>query len=127
MSKEEALRVIGTYEDGWVPLQPKTVERKGAETPLLETGELRDSIEYAVDKQAMVAVVGSNNPKAKWHEFGTIHIPARSFLRGAALRKEHEVTTLVGDEIAKRLFEGLDNTVGAAAPVSKQGSLWYWI
>ena len=106
----EAKRVIGTYEYGWPPLKPETVARKQfGDTPLLETGELRDSIEIGDDvivegKERSIAV-GSNNPKAIWHELGTATIPARSFLKGAAMRKEQEVQELVGKSVTMRMFK----------------------
>ena len=92
----EAKRVIGTYEYGWEPLKPETIARKAADTPLYETGEMRDSIEHYVDPDRLKAEVGSNNPKALWHELGTVTIPARSFLMGAAMRKETEIHELTG-------------------------------
>jgi hypothetical protein len=97
--EDEAKRVIGTYEYGWPPLQPATVARKAADTPLYETGEMRDSIEHYVDPQSLKAEVGSNNPKALWHELGTVTIPARSFLMGAAMRKEKEIVERTGVNI----------------------------
>jgi hypothetical protein len=66
---------------------------------LYETGELRDSIEHSVDRDELTATVGSNNPKAVWQELGTVHIPARSFLAGAAMRKEAEIHALFGVEV----------------------------
>jgi hypothetical protein len=60
----EAKRVIGSYDYGWTPLKEATIARKAnGDTPLLETGELRDSIEYTIvsDHEAQV---GSNNDKA---------------------------------------------------------------
>lgn len=92
--QKEAKRVIGTYDYGWPPLKEETIARKGADTPLLESGELRDSIEKYIDYGAGQAYVGSNNPKATFHELGTSRIPARSFLAGAAQAKEHEVHEL---------------------------------
>jgi hypothetical protein len=94
--EDEAKRVIGTYEYGWEPLKPETIARKAADTPLYETGEMRDSIEHYVDPDRLKAEVGSNNPKALWHELGTVTIPARSFLMGAAMRKETEIHELTG-------------------------------
>lgn len=102
----EAKRVIGTYDYGWPRLQPETIARKGGDTPLLETGEMRDSIEISVSADGHTASVGSNNPKAVWHELGTVHIPARSFLMGAALRTEQEVHEIVGKSVFAGLMSG---------------------
>jgi len=56
----EAKRVIGTYDYGWPPLQLETIVRKATgDSPLLETGEMRDSIEHTVGHGE--AWVGSNS------------------------------------------------------------------
>jgi hypothetical protein len=59
------------------------------DTPLLETGELRASIEW--NSHGNEGHVGSNNDKAVWHELGTAKIPPRSFLVGAAVRMEPKI------------------------------------
>jgi hypothetical protein len=52
--------------------------------PLLETGEMRASIEW--NAEGKEGHVGSNNDKAVWLELGTVRIPP--FLKGAAMRME---------------------------------------
>jgi phage gpG-like protein len=94
----EAKRVIGTYDYNWTPLAPSTIASKATgDSPLLETGEMRDSIEHvSTDKDACI---GSNNDKAVWQELGTVKIPPRSFLAGALQHKTHEVVETIGREI----------------------------
>jgi hypothetical protein len=47
--RDEAKGSLGTYQKGWPPLQPETIARKATgDSPLLETGEMRDSIEFTV-------------------------------------------------------------------------------
>lgn len=83
----EARRVLGEGYPEWPALQPETIARKmRGNTPLLETGELRASIEW--NAEGNKGFVGSNNDKALWHELGTSHIPPRPFLMGAAIRME---------------------------------------
>lgn len=96
--EDEAKRVIGTYEYGWKPLALSTIQKKGSDEPLLETGEMRESIEHTVTKEdgEVIGYVGSNNDKAVWHELGTSKIPARSFLRNAAIHKEAELKEMAG-------------------------------
>ncbi len=96
MVEEAAKDAIGTYHFSWPPLAPETVARKGADTPLLQTGELRDSIGYKLVDEHSVDV-GSDNEKAVYHELGTATIPPRSFLVSAAVEKEQEVVTLFGE------------------------------
>jgi len=101
----EAKRVIGTYDYGWPPLAPSTLERKSADTPLLETGEMRDSIEHSINAKGDEALIGSDNDKAVWQELGTVKIPPRPFLMGAAQHKEEEVVRVIGEQIRMKLIK----------------------
>jgi phage gpG-like protein len=108
----EAKGEIGNYQGAagpfaaWAPLQPATIDRKAnGDTPLLETGEMRDSIGTIVDGHD--AYVGSNNDKAVWQELGTSRgIPPRSFLGGAAVRKSPEVRDIIGATVVATLIKG---------------------
>jgi phage gpG-like protein len=101
---EEAKRVLGTYDYGWPKLKPATIARKATgDSPLLETGELRDSIQFSV-KDDSTAYVGSNDPVALYQELGTSRIPPRSFLAGAAKRKEEECHKLCGHDLFEAVF-----------------------
>jgi hypothetical protein len=73
----------------WPALKPETLAHKMMNTPLLETGELRGSIEW--NSSGNEGHVGSNNDKAVWHELGTARIPPRSFLAGAAMAMEDKI------------------------------------
>jgi HK97 gp10 family phage protein len=101
--EEEAKRVIGTYDYNWPPLAPSTLAKKSADTPLLETGEMRDSIEHKVSHDE--AHIGSNNDKAVFQELGTAKIPPRSFLAGALQHKAEEIVKKIGQDIVK-VIEG---------------------
>jgi len=80
----EIRSALGTYRYGWPALQPATVARKrNGDTPLVETGALRNSYLYTVVDHETVDV-GSDDPKAIWHEFGTGHVPPRPVLLPAA-------------------------------------------
>lgn len=98
--EKEAKALIGTYEAGWPALSPYTVERKATgDSPLLETGELRDSIEHTVvinKGVGMHAYVGSNNQKAVWNFWGTGRIPPRDPLIPAVMRKMPEIVSQIG-------------------------------
>jgi len=109
MVEKEAKTAIGTYRFDWPPLQPETVARKArGDTPLLETGELRDSIEHVVGREGaeVVGYVGTNDPIAKYHELGTRTIPPRSFLGEAAMRKEHKIHEMMERTIAATFDRG---------------------
>lgn len=107
----EAKRVLGTHDYGWPPLQPETIARKATgDSPLLETGELRDSINHNVDKSSAghgrSAFIGSDDDKAVWHEYGTSRIPPRPFISGALIHKETEVVAALGQQIHAHILSG---------------------
>jgi len=88
---------LGTYRYGWPALAPSTVARKrNGDTPLVETGELRNSYAYTV-VDAHTLDVGSDNPKAIWHEYGTGRVPPRPVLAPAAQRVEPEVVRIAAE------------------------------
>lgn len=101
--EDESKRVIGTYDYGWPPLAASTLKKKAADTPLLETGEMRDSIEHTVTGDE--AHIGSNNDKAVWQELGTSRIPPRSFLMEAAVHKTDDVVKAIGQHIVPKLIK----------------------
>lgn len=104
--QEEAQRVIGTYDYNWTPLSPYTLARKSADTPLLETGEMRESIQHEVNGNIIPGLrvyIGSDNMKAVWHEFGTSRIPARPFLRGALDHTIRDIVHRTGRRVHTRM------------------------
>src|SRR5258705_13069018 len=62
MIAKQAKAQIGREQEEWPPLAPSTLARKAANTPLLETGEMRDSIEWVVHGHGshVEGAVGSN-------------------------------------------------------------------
>lgn len=66
----------------WADLAPKTVAKKrreGKERKLIDTGRLRGSISArpALDARGVKFVMSAATPYAKFHQFGTIHMPER--------------------------------------------------
>jgi phage gpG-like protein len=96
---EEAKAVLGTDGYDWPALSPET--KKTQPGMLLETGEMRDSIEWTAEKNE--GFVGSDNDKALWHELGTTKMPARSFLMGAALHKMPEIMLMAAELAMKKM------------------------
>ena len=87
---EDAKSLLGVYQEGWPALSPRTLERKAADTPGIETGAMRKSIEaeaHAIPGGAE-GVIGSNDKNALWFELGTVHQPPRPFLALAMSRSE---------------------------------------
>lgn len=108
--RDEAKRVLGTYEYGWVSLADTTIAGKiTGDSPGLETGAMRKSIKYSVTGSRMhwTANIGSNDPHALYFELGTVKQPPRSFLAGAAMRKEHEVRKICGHDLFSMIFSSV--------------------
>jgi phage gpG-like protein len=106
MVAERAKDIIGVPQPGWPPLSPETLKHKdGINSPLLETGELRDSITWNSDDQE--GYVGTNDPKGRWQEFGTSRIPPRSFLGAAAIQMECEIDKMAERAVADAFDMGV--------------------
>lgn len=96
----EAKRVLGTYDYGWPSLAASTLARKSADTPGIETGEMRDSIQHFSNRDELE--VGSDNDKALWFELGTSRgQPPRSFLGQAVRHKEAEIRAVFGNMLSR--------------------------
>ena len=86
----EARRVLGTHDYGWPELKPETIARKiRGDTPLLETGAMRDSITWTA--KGNEGQVGTDSQIAVYQELGTSKIPPRPFLAGAAQHMEEKI------------------------------------
>jgi phage gpG-like protein len=103
---EEAKRVIGTYDYGWTPLAPSTLAHKMMNTPLLESGAMRASIEW--NSEGNQGYVGSNSDIAVFQEFGTVKIPPRPFMAGAAVAMGDKIHRMAARAVmAVMLGQGL--------------------
>jgi phage gpG-like protein len=78
--RRDAARNVGEGYPEWPALSPETLAHKIGGGPLLETGEMRDSIRHEVVPEELAVVVGSNDKRALFQELGTSRIPPRSFL-----------------------------------------------
>ena len=106
--EERAKALIGHPHAGWPPLQPETIAQKdGVNTPLLETGEMRDLIQHTV-VDSNHGYVGSNEDKAVWQELGTSRgIPPRSFLGLGAQLEGPAVAKVVAGTVGGAIAAGL--------------------
>jgi HK97 gp10 family phage protein len=102
--QETAQAKFGEYQaavnnfSAWAELAEATKTdwvRQGfsADEPLLRTGELRDSISYAV--KGLTAVIGSTNDVMVFHELGTINMPPRPVLGPAAVECSPQVQEIL--------------------------------
>jgi hypothetical protein len=106
--KGRAKDLIGHPQEGWAPLAAETRRRKdGVNTPLLETGGLRSSIEHHVIDSSR-AEVGSNLDRAVWMELGTSRgTPPRSYLAKAAMESGPAVAKVVAKTVGGAISGGL--------------------
>jgi phage gpG-like protein len=121
--REKAHDLIGIPNGVWAALAESTLERKdGVNTPLLETGEMRASIEKTIGHH--IAWVGSNNDKAVWQELGTSRIPPRSFIGLAARECEDKIhkiaTQCIGRALAGHGVGGLHELLHALRFLGEQ-------
>jgi hypothetical protein len=110
--QKEAKGLLGKTHPQWAPLKPETIEHKiHGNTPLFETGEMRDSIEVTAPVRESLSTVagytGSNDMNAVYQELGTSRgIPPRSFLAQAALNKEGAIHRMAGRIVMRTLNFG---------------------
>lgn len=73
----------GTFP-AWAPLKPQTIASKkvrtGEDVPLLDRGDLRDSVEW-LNFSETLKLIGTYDENGVYHEYGTGTIPARPWLR----------------------------------------------
>jgi hypothetical protein len=94
--REEAKSRIGEYQAGWPPLAASTVARKGSDKPLLDTGELKESI------SAHIKMHGPQHGSAYiplerglFAELGTSREPPRPWLLPSVLESRKDITKIV--------------------------------
>lgn len=113
--RTKARNLIGTPQPEWAPLKEATQAdrvRQGfpANKPLLRTGELRDSIEWAApaweNQTTCVGYVFSNDPIAVYQELGTVSIPPRPFIGLAAMGLELQIHEMMGRMVASAIMHG---------------------
>lgn len=86
------------------PLQPETIRRKGSSVALYDTGEMFSQIDADIEKlSAKVGVIGSKASIAAHHEFGTVNIPERSFIRSTFNEQKGKVVRIIAGEIKKKI------------------------
>lgn len=124
----------------WVPNKPSTVRKKGSSKPLIDSGQLRNSIEV-IDGPAGVFVGVSSKVQRKGggplvniaevHEYGKvvaqargggivlIKIPERSFLRATA--KAHFAPKDVAERMVARTAAGMGAGWAVQLPPSAAG------
>jgi HK97 gp10 family phage protein len=110
--EDDAKAAIGTYKYSWPQLAEATQEQRvalgySANEPLLRTGDLRDSIGHVVSGNE--GFVGTNDPVAPFHEFGTSKIPPRPFLGPALEAVGPKIEKMAGRMMMGAMLHGGPN------------------
>lgn len=125
--EDEAVSLLGHTQTEWPPLAETTEDIKlregyALDAPLVRTGNLKYSIDHDVVFGGNEVIVGTPLPYAVDQEFGTNHIPARSFLWLAFFRQEF----LVFDLIFLMLCSFIDlSNLKSIERISKYGGIRY--
>lgn len=86
------------------PLSPETILRKGSSVALYDTGEMFSQIDADIEKlSAKVGVIGSKASIAAHHEFGTVGIPERSFIRSTFNEEKGKIGNIIAAEIEEKI------------------------
>lgn len=94
--------------DGWKPLAPVTVRKKGHDQPLVETNAMRTSLlqpghpDHIGETSHRGLVFGTNDEKAAIHQHGARRIPARPFV-GWTDERIDVATNAVADHLVEAL------------------------
>lgn len=83
----------------WEPLQSADGDI------LIETGEMRNSIEYQVDEDNLNVAVGGDVEYLRHHEFGTGDLPERPILRPAMTWAEKNLIDPMADDVIGEAFD----------------------
>lgn len=118
----EARAEIGVYQEGigterggigaippWAQLAESTERRKEImgyplDSPLLASGEFRDSI--TSDAVGLKGVAGTGDERGVWFELGTDRMPPRAVFAPAAIRMESKVLRILEDAAVAALIGG---------------------
>jgi hypothetical protein len=107
---KEMLRTIEENTESWEPLSDRTIAMKGHSRILIETGEMKDSIEWRKSGKNITIGVHSDAPNdrnliALAHEYGVPenNMPARSFIMSTWEREKDNVGTLFSYNLKKGL------------------------
>ena len=106
IAKEESRAAIGTYAFGWPALAASTLEHKRADTPLYETGSLRDSLKTltALTPVGAEGLLYTDEIVGLYQELGTTRgIPPRSFLYKAIVHSIPRINATFADYVLRTL------------------------
>lgn len=88
---------FGVLQPGWQPLAESTIWSKGNDEPLIETGDMMFSfqVETSNASRKHTATVYSDDPKLKYHVYGTIDTPQRDPVRPTTKEERDECIDII--------------------------------
>jgi len=106
--------IVEAIDDGMPPPNaPATIAKKGFDHPLIETGEMRDSIETRTEDTAngITIHVGfydeENAKKALFNNYGVPgHIPARPFISDTIDKNLDAIAEMASKELVDKILGG---------------------
>lgn len=89
----------------WQPLAPETIRRKGHAQILVDSGDMRRSIDYQVDRGEGKLEVTSDSPLLPYHEFGVPEegLPRRPVMEPAAIWANQSLIPVTSEFVGDRL------------------------
>ncbi len=91
---------------------PSTIARKGSSITLIDTGEMLNSVTHRLMESGNEFEVGIFDEvvleRAMANEFGTPHVPERSFLRSTYDEEINRINREMADEITDLLIKKLE-------------------
>lgn len=102
-SKEIAEAKFGVYQRGWEDLSWSTVQKHG-DTPLLDTGETKDSLYIKVE--GVRGVLASTSKTLIYSEYGTSNEPPRPLMKESVRQAMREVGIARMRFVLTRAFAG---------------------
>jgi phage gpG-like protein len=100
----------------WAALAPSTVNRKGHDTILIDTGTMRSSLlfeggDHIQDVGADFLTWGTDDPKSYFHQMGTSRIPARPFV-GLKDGDIDQIAEKIADAVQDAVVQAIDKEIG---------------
>jgi len=113
---ETERRWFANGDGSWKPLSPRTIKRKGHAFPLVETGNMYNSLNYRREEKNALSInvpLGgrNNNPDVPaYHQYGTRRMPQRKILVASekmAKRLQRVLSEYIRKEI-RAVFNGVN-------------------
>lgn len=94
---------FGRYQDGWEQLKQDTINRKGNDEPLIDSGDMMFSFEIKTSNETRkhTATVYSDDPDLPYHVYGAPRagVPQRDPVRPTAKEERDECIKIIRNKV----------------------------